>query len=149
MAKEQRIALKKFIVSLNTDEIEQNFNKYFDMSCDLCSDGTNFNSLAQIKYHYLNEHQINDGYIKCCESMKLKTQDQILDHVPYHILSKRENLKYAIYRILNVDFNYNTFVTKFYRCKACGVQKISVSRLVTHLRRHIKAGYFEFECSQV
>lgn len=85
VAKEQLATLKDVISTMDSAHINQILLKKFDMSCDLCSDDMKFTSLIQIQYHYLNEHQINDGHIKCCSGMTFQTQDQILDHVPYHI----------------------------------------------------------------
>lgn len=81
--KEQQSALKNLISSINAGKIV--IGEYFDMSCDLCSDGVKYDSLAQIQYHYLNEHQVNHGYIKCSCNKQFKTQKKILDHAPYHI----------------------------------------------------------------
>lgn len=82
-AKEQLTTVKDLISSLDPAHVDQIICQHFDMSCDQCS--MKFTSLIQIQYHYLNEHQINDGRIKCCSGMTFQTQDQILEHVPYHI----------------------------------------------------------------
>lgn len=54
----------------------------FDTSCDICS--IELKSLRRAISHYKNEHQIDEGYIKCC-GLKLKRDKLVNDHIRWHI----------------------------------------------------------------
>lgn len=53
-----------------------------DMTCDMCD--SEFESLPEAQYHYLHEHNISDGYIKCC-SIKYKTIEKLKKHLFWHL----------------------------------------------------------------
>lgn len=53
----------------------------FDMQCDLCK--IELSSLQHAKLHYLDEHDISDGYIKCCDR-QFREIKHIKDHLEYH-----------------------------------------------------------------
>lgn len=55
---------------------------FFDMQCEICK--IEMSSLQHAKLHYLEEHQIADGYIRCCD-MKFRELKNIDDHLQYHI----------------------------------------------------------------
>lgn len=55
---------------------------FFDMQCEICK--TELSSLQHAKLHYLEQHDIPDGYIKCCE-MKFREVKNINDHLRYHL----------------------------------------------------------------
>lgn len=55
---------------------------FFDMQCDVCK--MQLFSLQHAKLHYLEEHDIPDGYLKCCE-MKFRELKSINDHLEYHV----------------------------------------------------------------
>lgn len=85
VAKEQWDALKRYNPSkLDTVEVDRIMAKYFDMSCDLCENSYEANSLQQAQHHYMQVHQVPDGYIKCC-GLHFKTKYGILEHIPYHM----------------------------------------------------------------
>lgn len=63
--------------------------QFFDMQCEKCE--TEFSSLQHAKLHYLEEHGISDGYIKCCEK-KFNEVKQINEHLQYH--RNPDNYKY-------------------------------------------------------
>lgn len=65
-------------------EVDRIIAKYFDMSCDLCENGYEANSLQQAQQHYMQVHQVIDGYIKCCDE-KFKNKYAILEHIPCHM----------------------------------------------------------------
>lgn len=58
------------------------FAQYFDTTCDLCS--IDLKSLKRAIPHYKREHQIDEGYIKCC-GLKLKRDKLVNDHIRWHI----------------------------------------------------------------
>lgn len=58
------------------------FTKNFDTTCDICS--ADLKSLKRAISHYKIEHQIDDGYIKCC-GLKLKREKLIDQHIQWHI----------------------------------------------------------------
>lgn len=47
--------------NLDSDSIQH----LFDMRCEICK--SELSSLQHAKLHYLDEHDISDGYIRCCE----------------------------------------------------------------------------------
>lgn len=55
--------------------------KNFDLKCDECP--ITFETLNEAQVHYLNEHNNNKGYIKCCD-MKLRDDHRIKEHIAYH-----------------------------------------------------------------
>lgn len=58
--------------------------KTFDRTCDNCDNGsTQFDSLNEAQIHYLNEHNISKGYVKCCD-MKLREESYVKEHIAYH-----------------------------------------------------------------
>ncbi|XP_031622017.1 transcription factor grauzone-like [Contarinia nasturtii] len=123
VAKEQLKGLKDIISSLSTADIQRVVAEHFDMNCDLCGEDFVATSLVQSQFHYMNEHQVADGYIKCCD-LRLKHQDQILEHVPYHL---NENLC---------------------KCKVCGKEKKTIRRIRSHLELHMKRGSYRCkECN--
>lgn len=66
-------------------EIQLDSNRikdYFDMRCDVCK--AELSSLQYAKLHYLNEHGIAGGYIKCCD-LKFRELKEVDDHLQYHI----------------------------------------------------------------
>lgn len=63
------------------DQIDIEFPDYLSMSCYECS--VKFKSLKNAQLHYLEEHNIGNGSIKCCET-KLKSIPDIKDHIEWH-----------------------------------------------------------------
>lgn len=64
------------------DFCRPNVAEYFDMKCEICKT-TSFKSLHDAKLHYLGEHGIQEGYIKCC-NLKFMTQKEVNDHLCFH-----------------------------------------------------------------
>lgn len=64
---------------------------YFDMSCDECP--TIMKSFKHAISHYLEEHQIVKGYVKCC-GKKLKAPSIVRDHIEFH-----QNLNIFRYKV--------------------------------------------------
>lgn len=58
------------------------FTQHFDTTCDICSD--DLKSLKRAIAHYKHEHNIEEGYIKCC-GLKLKRDKLVSDHIRWHI----------------------------------------------------------------
>lgn len=67
-----------------TDE-DRMIAQYFDMSCDICNQNTA--SLAQARLHYQQEHDVYQGYIKCC-NRKFKRRAYVLEHINWHLNPK-------------------------------------------------------------
>lgn len=55
--------------------------KKFDLKCDECL--VEFCALNEAQVHYLNEHNNNRGYIKCCD-IKLREELMVKEHIAYH-----------------------------------------------------------------
>lgn len=62
-----------------------NENKHlFNMNCEHCSE--TFESLDEIRAHYLTEHNIAKGYIKCVESgRKMFYRFAVMQHIERHL----------------------------------------------------------------
>lgn len=73
------------IAAIDTNDVEPEEKeaiwKNFDLKCDKCA--TQFQALNEAQVHYLNEHNISRGYIKCCD-MKLREDHMIKEHIAYH-----------------------------------------------------------------
>lgn len=76
--KKQLAALGKYLSKEQSKEI---IDKYFDKKCDLCD--TELDNFSDAQRHYLKEHKIRDGYLKCC-GIKHKTSRTVLDHAHWH-----------------------------------------------------------------
>lgn len=63
-------------------DVERVISTHCDMKCDLCD--TIFKSLPEAQYHYMYNHNIDDGYIKCC-STKFKKMEKLKGHIHYHL----------------------------------------------------------------
>lgn len=61
---------------------DNNLPDYFDKTCDMCS--TTFDSLNKAHEHYLKEHKIAKGYVKCC-GVKFKQMWHIREHIGWHL----------------------------------------------------------------
>lgn len=70
------------VTELDSDDIERIMLQHFDMKCDYC----NFisKSLPDAQYHYMYEHQIADGYVKCCGHI-FKKNLNINGHILWHM----------------------------------------------------------------
>lgn len=78
--------------------------QFFDMRCEKCE--TEFSSLQHARLHYLEEHEISNGYIKCC-GKKFGEVKQINEHLHYH--QNPNNYKYVHdYRFVFVGSSYNS-----------------------------------------
>lgn len=99
MAKKQLDSLKDVLITAQSaTEADRIVNQFFDLSCDLCNNGCESTSLQQTQYHYMHEHRMTDGYIKCC-NMQFKDQHVILEHVPYHV--DEAICRYIVYKFFN------------------------------------------------
>lgn len=56
--------------------------QHFDATCDLCS--VELKTLKRAITHYDSEHNIDEGYLKCC-GLKFKRDKLVMDHVRWHI----------------------------------------------------------------
>lgn len=63
-------------------DLSDKIHEYFEMQCDLCA--IQFTSLQHARLHYFDDHQSNDGYIKCC-GIKFKTDRSVNDHIRFHL----------------------------------------------------------------
>lgn len=62
--------------------ITKMIEKHFDHSCDYCT--MEIKTLKQAVEHYNNDHNIADGYLKCCD-MKFKFKSQVEYHIQWHL----------------------------------------------------------------
>lgn len=66
------------IAAIDTNDVDavlrETIWKNFDLKCDECP--TEFQALNEAQVHYLNEHNMNRGYIKCCD-MKLREGNSV------------------------------------------------------------------------
>lgn len=79
------------VVNTETDASESNdkllhkrdifIPDYFDNSCDKCP--VRFDSFQQAYSHYLREHGVRKGYVKCCGA-KFSDVGRINDHIKWH-----------------------------------------------------------------
>lgn len=76
--KKQLAALGKY---LSKEQAKEIIDKYFDKKCDFCD--TELDNFSDAQRHYLKEHKIRDGYIKCC-GIKHKASRTVLDHAHWH-----------------------------------------------------------------
>lgn len=63
-------------------EIDEVIGQYFDMKCDHCSEV--FKSLQQAEFHYKQEHDSDEGHIKCC-GYSFRGNSKIANHVLWHL----------------------------------------------------------------
>lgn len=53
----------------------------FDLKCDECP--IEFQTLNEAQVHYMNVHNNNRGYIKCCD-VRLREDCMVKEHIAYH-----------------------------------------------------------------
>lgn len=72
-------------INLSTEQIKNMMERHFNMKCDFCT--MEFVSLRVARQHYLSEHNVQHGYIKCytCSNIKFRTNKILLDHIQWHI----------------------------------------------------------------
>lgn len=70
------------IKKLSDAEQRQFMQKKFDMSCDKCN--FEFESFKIAQEHYVVEHKIPRGYLKCCKG-KLWSETQAKEHIHWHL----------------------------------------------------------------
>lgn len=70
----------------NPDSKENLYTKFmresFDMSCDLCAEV--FVSVYHARRHYIQAHNMERGYIKCC-NIKMRTLPVVMGHIEAHL----------------------------------------------------------------
>lgn len=71
-------ALAKF---LTEERIKEIIDTHFEKKCDFCD--IQLDTFSSAQQHYLNEHKIRDGYLKCC-NLKLKSPKVVSDHAHWH-----------------------------------------------------------------
>lgn len=72
--------------------------EFFEMGCDLCD--FQVTSLEHAKLHYLEEHSIKDGYLKCsCSDIKFKTNNGIYDHIEFHLGNNPDRYRFAYVKL--------------------------------------------------
>lgn len=124
---------------------------------------TVFTSLSNARIHYLNDHCIPNGYIKCCD-MKLKTQIDVKDHIAWHkdpasfkyilfsIFEKLFIVHVQINRVVSVNCNnlpkFILFVQHMTidRCKDCGREYKSGRALSRHTMEVHSKGSLVHKC---
>lgn len=71
----------KLIMELSSTDIKELMLTHCDMTCDICD--AHFKSIQEAQYHYLHEHNIREGYIRCC-SLKFKDIQRLNGHLVWH-----------------------------------------------------------------
>lgn len=69
-------------INLSAEQIKSIMDAHFNMKCDFCD--TVFDGIKTARPHYLKQHNIRFGYIKCC-NIKLRHNQIVLDHIQWHI----------------------------------------------------------------
>lgn len=67
---------------LSKSLIREMIEQHFDHSCDYCT--MEMKTLKQAVEHYNTDHNIADGYLKCCD-MKFKFKSQVEYHIQWHL----------------------------------------------------------------
>lgn len=63
-------------------DIEKRLGEYFEMKCELCA--YQLNSLDDVQEHFKNVHNINRGFLKCCNK-KFFMRRGIIEHIGWHV----------------------------------------------------------------
>lgn len=69
-------------LDLGEAEIKEFIDSKFDRTCDICH--IELKDLESSSNHYMLEHKIPIGYLKCC-GYRLKSPGSIIDHINWHI----------------------------------------------------------------
>lgn len=73
-------------------------DEFFEMKCELCD--FHVTSLEHAKLHYLEEHSIKDGYLKCsCGDIKFKTNMSLYDHIEFHLGNNPDRYKFVYFQL--------------------------------------------------
>lgn len=137
-------------MALDAADIDRVIATHFDMSCDRCN--YTLSSLQEAQYHYINEHQVADGYIKCC-GIRFKKNVNINGHILWH-------LKPDMFRCCSCSKELNTLIAlrahlrvhearqepKRYKCSECDQAFYGKHHLNRHLKTVHKIGnYLNFQ----
>lgn len=82
--------IRNMKITLTKEQIKDIMDRNFNMNCDFCT--RVFDSVKEARAHYLSEHDMQYGYVKCC-NIKLRHNSIILDHIQWHI--KPDTFKYV------------------------------------------------------
>lgn len=96
---------------VNNKEPEQlDIPDFFNMSCEKCP--ATFDSFKHTQTHYLEEHKISKGYIRCC-GMKLHYIGSFNEHIKWHLNPNlfRSVDTFSILRCLRVILVTNSFTS--------------------------------------
>lgn len=100
--REQQEILDKLRTPIDQDKIELILSQNYDSQCDICKEDLNTLSLQRIKEHHKQKHNIEDGYIKCCD-LKLTTNVEIHNHIQYHL--HPNDHKYEVFFFFQINFH--------------------------------------------
>lgn len=103
------------LIEFNKTEIDTQrlILKYFDMNCDNCAE--RFTSVEEAQYHYHTQHDIQNGYVKCCDR-RYNSAQLVREHLLYHM---NEQL---------------------FRCKLCEMELDTLTAFKKHAYKHSNEG---------
>lgn len=64
------------------DKVFQEHKRFFDLTCEHCT--AVFTTFYDAQQHYLSEHNITPGYVRCC-TVKLRSRFEVMRHLTRHL----------------------------------------------------------------
>lgn len=98
--------------------LDKDYEKFmlenFNMSCELCS-AKDFKSFFDVKTHYMDAHQMLDGYVKCCNPNRRYIYiSQVIDHIDYHL--NPDALKYVKKKLFSSYLIDSSLIILNFKC---------------------------------
>ncbi|XP_055314291.1 zinc finger protein 665-like [Sitodiplosis mosellana] len=107
-------------INLSPEQIKSVMDAHFNMKCDFCD--VVFDGIKTARPHYLSQHDVQFGYIKCC-NIKLRHNQIVMDHIQWHI-------------------NPDTF-----KCRLCKKETNGRPNLLKHIKSHQILQQKQFYCN--
>lgn len=116
---------------------------FFDMTCQTCKTGEQFETFADFRRHMREEHNDKNGFILCC-NVRLQKRHSLVEHMAYHsqseslkcpicgkLYTKRDILQYHIKQM------HGSETDRPYQCDLCGKRYVRLQTLEIHMRVHL------------
>ncbi|XP_019933182.3 zinc finger protein 443 isoform X2 [Aedes albopictus] len=132
--------IDKMLRKKKEDENDRYIREHITLSCELC--GTVTPTFRELRYHFMDTHQRQDAYTKCC-GKKLRGKPFLLEHIRYHLDSNAfrcEECKKAFTteKALEVHKASKHSTDRIHKCQRCPRAYASLALLESHMLRHGK-----------
>lgn len=133
--------IDKMLRKKKEDATDQFIRQHLKLTCELC--GIVAPTFRELRYHFLDEHQRQYAYTRCC-GKKLTSRQLTVDHIHYHLDSN-------VFHCAECKDVFTTFATKkalelhkiskhserrMFKCDRCPLAYANSDLLQKHSKRH-------------